>query len=167
MYHIANIYELMGDNDQATEWYLLLLLLINVTNEPLAGALLSTFFSFSHSCSRYLQLLGLVPTDPGILQKVGTIFDQVLLLLLLFLLLLILLLLLLPLLLFHQEGDKQQAYQYHFDSYKNFPSNLEVIDWLGSYFIEMQVDSCGPLLLPSPGSRESDPVLRARRPHAA
>ena len=21
VYHIANIYELMGDNDQATEWY--------------------------------------------------------------------------------------------------------------------------------------------------
>ena len=50
----------------------------------------------------YMQLLGLVPTDPGILQKVGTIFDN--------------------------EGDKQQAYTYHFDSYKNFPSNLEVID---------------------------------------
>ena len=61
----------------------------------------------------YLQLLGLVPTDPTILQKVGAIFDN--------------------------EGDKQQAYQYHFDSYRNFPSNLEVIDWLGSYFIEMQV----------------------------
>ena len=60
-----------------------------------------------------MQLLGLVPTDPGILQKVGTIFDN--------------------------EGDKQQAYTYHFDSYKNFPSNLEVIDWLGSYFIELQV----------------------------
>jgi len=61
----------------------------------------------------YLQLLGLVPTDPTILQKVGNIFDT--------------------------EGDKQQAYQYYYDSYKNFPSNLEAIDWLGSYFIEMQV----------------------------
>lgn len=68
---------------------------------------------FDQATEWYLQLLGLVPTDPGILQKVGTIFDN--------------------------EGDKQQAYQYHFDSYKNFPSNLEVIDWLGSYFIEMQV----------------------------
>ncbi|XP_023332128.1 intraflagellar transport protein 88 homolog [Eurytemora carolleeae] len=61
----------------------------------------------------YLQLLGLVPTDPSILQKVGNIFDN--------------------------EGDKQQAYQYHYDSYKNFPSSLDTIDWLGSYFIEMQV----------------------------
>ena len=63
----------------------------------------------------YLQLLGLVPTDPVILQKMGTLFDD--------------------------EGDKQQAYQYHFDSYRYFPSNLEVIDWLGSYFIEMQVSA--------------------------
>ena len=68
---------------------------------------------FDQATEWYLQLLGLVPTDPGILQRVGTIFDN--------------------------EGDKQQAYQYHYDSYKNFPSNLEVIDWLGSYFIEMQV----------------------------
>ena len=81
VYQIANIYELMAETDQATEWY--------------------------------LQFLGLVPTDPVVLQKVGNIFDA--------------------------EGDKQQAYQYNYDSYKNFPSNLEVIDWLGSYFIEMQV----------------------------
>ena len=40
---------------------------------------------------------------------------------------------------FDNEGDKQQAYQYYFDSYRYYPSNLEVIDWLGSYFIEMQV----------------------------
>ena len=40
----------------------------------------------------YLQLLGLTPTDPVILQKMGAIFDN--------------------------EGDKQQAYQYHFDSYR-------------------------------------------------
>ncbi len=59
-------------------------------------------------------MIGLTPTDPGILQKLGTTYDA--------------------------EGDKQQAYQYHFDSYRYFPSNLETIDWLGSYFIEMQVN---------------------------
>ena len=58
-------------------------------------------------------MIGLTPTDPVVLQKMGSIYDG--------------------------EGDKQQAYQYHFDSYRYFPSNLETIDWLGSYFIEMQV----------------------------
>ena len=61
----------------------------------------------------YFQVIGLIPTDPVILQKMGSIYDA--------------------------EGDKQQAYQYNFDSYRYFPSNLETIDWLGSYFIEMQV----------------------------
>ena len=66
LYQIANLYELLGDIDQAIEWY--------------------------------LQLLGLTPSDPVILQKMGALFDN--------------------------EGDKQQAYQYHFDSYRYFPSNL-------------------------------------------
>ena len=68
VYQIANLYEAMGDVDQAIEWY--------------------------------LQLLGLTPTDPVILQKMGAIFDN--------------------------EGDKQQAYQYHFDSYRYGRGNLEV-----------------------------------------
>ena len=105
VYQIAHIYELTGDTDQATEWY--------------------------------LQLLGLIPTDPGILQKVGTIFDG--------------------------EGDKQQAYQYHFDSYKNFPSNLEVIDWLGSYFIEMQVAEKAIVYFERAALMQPDQVIRIPR----
>lgn len=38
---------------------------------------------------RFLQLLGIVPTDPGILQKLGEIFES--------------------------DNDKQQAYHYHFE----------------------------------------------------
>ena len=56
---------------------------------------------------------GMSAADPAILQKMASIYDN--------------------------DGDKQQAYQYNFDSYRYFPSNLDVIDWLGSYFIEMQV----------------------------
>ena len=40
----------------------------------------------------YFQVIGLVPTDPAILQKMATIYDN--------------------------DGDKQQAYQYYFDSYR-------------------------------------------------
>ena len=44
----------------------------------------------------YFQVIGLVPTDPAILQKMATIYDN--------------------------DGDKQQAYQYYFDSYRfDFP----------------------------------------------
>ncbi|XP_028129725.2 intraflagellar transport protein 88 homolog [Diabrotica virgifera virgifera] len=61
----------------------------------------------------YQQLLGLVPTDAKALQKLGELYDH--------------------------EGDKQQAHHYHTDSYRYYPANLSVIDWLGTYYIEMQV----------------------------
>ncbi|XP_076174878.1 intraflagellar transport protein 88-like protein nompB [Ptiloglossa arizonensis] len=61
----------------------------------------------------YNQLLGIIPSDPGVLQKVGEMYDG--------------------------AGDKQQAYQFYSDSYRFFPANFEVIDWLGSYFVSMQV----------------------------
>ncbi|XP_066250634.1 intraflagellar transport protein 88 homolog [Euwallacea similis] len=61
----------------------------------------------------YQQLLGLAPTDAKALQKLGELFDQ--------------------------EGDKQQAHHYHSDSFRYYPGNLSVIEWLGSYYIEMQV----------------------------
>ena len=67
----------------------------------------------SQAVEWYFQVIGLTPTDPAVLQKMGNIYDS--------------------------DGDKQQAYQYNFDSYRYFPSNLDTIDWLGSYFIEMQV----------------------------
>ncbi|KAJ3629284.1 hypothetical protein MTP99_013684 [Tenebrio molitor] len=61
----------------------------------------------------YQQLLGLVPTDAGALQKMGELYDH--------------------------DGDKQQAHHYHIESFRYYPANLSVINWLGSYYIEMQV----------------------------
>ncbi|CAH1102173.1 unnamed protein product [Psylliodes chrysocephalus] len=61
----------------------------------------------------YQQLLGLVPTDAKALLKLGELYDH--------------------------EGDKQQAHHYHSDSYRYYPADLSVIDWLGSYYIELQV----------------------------
>ena len=37
----------------------------------------------------FMQLIGIVPTDPGILSRMGELYDN--------------------------EGDKSQAYQYHFE----------------------------------------------------
>ncbi|XP_074034344.1 intraflagellar transport protein 88-like protein nompB isoform X4 [Leptinotarsa decemlineata] len=81
VYQVANLLELIGDNEAAAD--------------------------------TYQQLLGLVPTDARALQKLGELYDN--------------------------EGDKQQAHHYHSDSYRYYPANLSVIDWLGSYYIEMQV----------------------------
>ncbi|XP_028045924.2 intraflagellar transport protein 88 homolog [Monomorium pharaonis] len=61
----------------------------------------------------YNQLLGIISSDPGVLQKLGEMYDLI--------------------------GEKQQAFQFYNDSHRFYPANFEVIDWIGSYFISMQV----------------------------
>ena len=59
-----------------------------------------------------MQLIGIVPSDAAILQRLGEMYDA--------------------------EGDKSQAFQYHYDSYRYNPSNISVIEWLGAYYIDSQ-----------------------------
>ncbi|KAF2973715.1 hypothetical protein EK904_004557 [Melospiza melodia maxima] len=59
-----------------------------------------------------LQLISVVPTDPHVLSKLGNLYDT--------------------------EGDKSQAFHYYCESYRYFPSNIEVIEWLGAYYIDTQ-----------------------------
>ncbi|XP_059470660.1 intraflagellar transport protein 88 homolog isoform X2 [Neocloeon triangulifer] len=66
---------------------------------------------FEQANEWYQQLLGYVPTDPGILQKVGDL----------------------------HVSDRQQAFQFYFDSSRFYPSSLSAIEWLGAYYAEMQV----------------------------
>ncbi|TNN60904.1 Intraflagellar transport protein 88 [Liparis tanakae] len=59
-----------------------------------------------------LQVLSVTHTDPRALAKLGELYDG--------------------------EGDKSQAFQYYYESFRYFPSNIEVIEWLGAYYIETQ-----------------------------
>lgn len=61
----------------------------------------------------YNQLLGSVQTDPGIFQKIAVMAEA--------------------------ENDRQQAFQYQFEAYRAYPSNLQSIAWLGSHYIDLQV----------------------------
>ena len=56
--------------------------------------------------------LSISQTDPGLLQELGNLHDNV--------------------------GDKSAAFQYHYDAYKVFPRGIRVIEGLSSYYIESQ-----------------------------
>ncbi|WAR06937.1 IFT88-like protein [Mya arenaria] len=58
----------------------------------------------------FMQLIGVVPTDCSVLSRMGEIYDN--------------------------DGDKSQAFQYYYDSYRYFPSHIPVIEWLGAYYID-------------------------------
>lgn len=67
----------------------------------------------AQSMELYTQANNLSPTDPAILFKLAKLYDA--------------------------EGDKTQAFQCHLDSYRYFPSNIEVIKWLGNYYLNGQL----------------------------
>lgn len=58
------------------------------------------------------QALSVSHNDPKLLQELGNMFDT--------------------------EGDKSSAFQHHYDSYKLYPGDIKVIEWLASYYIESQ-----------------------------
>uniref|UniRef100_A0A3Q3FHF0 Intraflagellar transport protein 88 homolog n=1 Tax=Labrus bergylta TaxID=56723 RepID=A0A3Q3FHF0_9LABR len=59
-----------------------------------------------------MQVISVTPTDPQALAKLGELHSG--------------------------EGDKSQAFQYYYESFRYFPSNIDVIEWLGAYYIETQ-----------------------------
>ena len=54
-----------------------------------------------------------VPTDPGVLARIGNIYLK--------------------------EEDEAQAFHYHQESYRYFPVNMNVISWLGAYFVKNEM----------------------------
>ena len=54
-----------------------------------------------------------VPTDPGLFSRLGHIFGQ--------------------------SNDETQSFHYHLESYRHFPSNLDVIGWLGVWFVKHEM----------------------------
>eukprot|EP00756_Hemistasia_phaeocysticola_P061375 Hpha_TRINITY_DN4855_c0_g1::TRINITY_DN4855_c0_g1_i1::g.20295::m.20295/K16474/IFT88; intraflagellar transport protein 88 len=61
----------------------------------------------------FRRLITRVPTDPSVLARLGTIHAKL--------------------------QDESQAYHYHFEAHRYFPVNMEVISWLGAYFVKNEV----------------------------
>jgi intraflagellar transport protein 88 len=68
---------------------------------------------YSAALEWYHQLLGIVQTDAGILKKVGELYEM--------------------------KNERQQAFHYHLESYRLYPSDFSVVNWIGSHFIELQI----------------------------
>jgi len=61
----------------------------------------------------FKRLHGVVPTDPGVLAKLGKLYNL--------------------------EGDEAQAFYYHELAYRHYPVDMDVISWLGAYYVKMDV----------------------------
>lgn len=53
------------------------------------------------------------PTDPGVLARIANLFNQ--------------------------AGDETQAFHYHMESYRHWPVDMNVITWLGIYYVKQEL----------------------------
>lgn len=66
----------------------------------------------SGSLEWYFRLLGLVNFDPGIYKKIAQLYEK--------------------------ENERQHAFQNYYESFKIYPVDLEIVDWIGTHFIDLQ-----------------------------
>ncbi|CAD2215502.1 intraflagellar transport protein IFT88 [Angomonas deanei] len=61
----------------------------------------------------FSRLIGRVPTDPNALARMGSLYAR--------------------------EGDETQAFHYYLEAYRYYQVNMDVISWLGAYFVKNEV----------------------------
>lgn len=62
---------------------------------------------------RYEKCLALIPSEPHILSRISFLCDA--------------------------EGDKEKALLHHEEAYRCFPSNIDIIYWLGIYYVDIHL----------------------------
>uniref|UniRef100_A0A1I7TCY5 TPR_REGION domain-containing protein n=1 Tax=Caenorhabditis tropicalis TaxID=1561998 RepID=A0A1I7TCY5_9PELO len=114
LFNIGLTAKAQGNLEQALEYFYKLhgILLNNVQVLVQLASIYELLEDSAQAIELYSQANSLVPNDPAILTKLADLYDQ--------------------------EGDKSQAFQCHYDSYRYFPSNLETVEWLASYYLETQ-----------------------------
>ena len=68
---------------------------------------------YAAAAKYFNYLISKVPSDPGALARLGQIFAK--------------------------DEDETQAFHYHHESYRYFPVNLDVISWLGVWFVKSEL----------------------------
>ena len=104
IYNIANLHDQMGT--PATDLSRARLLPLTYQRRGGTGNMRQATKWFNILTTR-------VPTDPGILARLGQIYSR--------------------------EEDEAQAFHYHLEAYRYFPVNMEVISWLGAYFVKNEL----------------------------
>eukprot|EP00055_Hartaetosiga_balthica_P008287 m.30306 g.30306 ORF g.30306 m.30306 type:complete len:844 (-) comp6222_c0_seq1:228-2759(-) len=113
LYNLGLVHKDLGNMEDALEYFYHVNVLVPDTPEIVAQiANLHEAMGDPEQAVEWLNsLISLVPSDPNALAHLGDIFDQ---------------------------DDKSQAFQYHFESFRYFPSDITTIAWFSSYHVESQ-----------------------------
>ncbi|KAI9106153.1 hypothetical protein DFS34DRAFT_574330 [Phlyctochytrium arcticum] len=114
MYNIGLVNKKLGHYSDALRWFEKLYAILRNSAEVIFQIADIHDKQGNHSqCLEWFNILiSVVPTDPGVLARLGAVLSPT---------------------------DKSQAFQYYSESYRYYPSAMDVIAWLGAYYVECQV----------------------------
>eukprot|EP00388_Colpodella_angusta_P038696 GDKK01045226.1.p1 GENE.GDKK01045226.1~~GDKK01045226.1.p1 ORF type:complete len:350 (+),score=46.13 GDKK01045226.1:63-1052(+) len=113
MYNLGLTTKALGLYDESLRMFRRLQSLVESVEVLYQIADLNSRMGDSNTIDWYPRLIGRVPTDPGALASLGKLFAR--------------------------ERDQSQAYHYFLESYRYYQVNMDVISWLGAYFVQNEV----------------------------
>ncbi|XP_041772593.1 intraflagellar transport protein 88 homolog [Anopheles merus] len=117
LYNMGLIFKQLGDHNSALIYFRKLISSLGHEQHPEVlyqiASLYDALGDVGTALEYYLQLLSLVQQDHRIIQKIGELYEA--------------------------DGERQQAYHYHHESYRIYPIEATVVNWLCSHYIELQV----------------------------
>ncbi|XP_038121820.1 intraflagellar transport protein 88 homolog [Culex quinquefasciatus] len=117
LYNIGLIFKKLGDHNNSLLYFRKIISNLGHEQHPEVLYQIASLYDLlgdvGTALEYYLQLLSLVQQDNKIIQKIGELYET--------------------------DGERQQAYHYHHESYRIYPIDSSVINWLCSHYIELQV----------------------------
>lgn len=117
LYNIGLIFKKLGDHNNSLLYFRKIISNLGHEQHPEVLYQIASLYDLlgdvGTALEYHLQLLSLVQQDNKIIQKIGELYET--------------------------DGERQQAYHYHHESYRIFPIESSVINWLCSHYIELQV----------------------------
>uniref|UniRef100_A0A3Q3XHF3 Uncharacterized protein n=1 Tax=Mola mola TaxID=94237 RepID=A0A3Q3XHF3_MOLML len=109
LYNLGLTYKKLDHLEESLECFLKLHAILRTSAQVMYQLLLE---DPQQAIECLMQVISITPSDPQALAKLGELYDS--------------------------ERDKSQAFQYYCESFRYFPTNIDVIEWLGAYYIEAQ-----------------------------
>eukprot|EP01083_Nonionella_stella_P110192 322283_1 len=115
LYNLGLVYKRLGDHAEAVESFKKLHRLVPNSPEVIycIANILDMLGETQSSLEWFKILHGLVPDDPTVLARMGTLCRK--------------------------EEDDTQAFHNYLDSYRAYPVNMEIISWLGVWYVNSEM----------------------------
>ncbi|CCW71082.1 unnamed protein product [Phytomonas sp. Hart1] len=113
IYNLGLTAKRLGLYDEAIKMFKRVQMLVDSSEVLYQIADVTDLIGYPDALEWFARLIGRVPTDPNALARIGSLYAR--------------------------EGDETQAFHFYLEAYRYYQVNIDVILWLGAYFVKNEV----------------------------